>query len=160
MKAVVCCNAELKVVDRPEPVPAKGQSVVKVSRCGICGTDLHVRHHCDPFRKLTGRVGYDNFPRSDEALVFGHEFCGEVLDHGRTVRGDAGKTRQSAAPLVARLAAGRENRRGSQAAGGVRMRRSAGRFAKYPGWRPVLHPSGRRRHLHPARHGRTGHGRH
>jgi len=29
-----------------------------------------------------GRVGYNNFPKSDEELVFGHEFCGEVLDHG------------------------------------------------------------------------------
>ena len=82
MKAVVCSNAELRVVDRPEPVPAKGQSVLKVLRCGICGSDLHVRYHCDHFRKLMGRVGYNNFPKSDEELVFGHEFCGEVLDHG------------------------------------------------------------------------------
>src|SRR5262249_45369093 len=82
MKAVVCSNAELKVVDRQEPLPAKGQSLLKVLRCGICGSDLHVRYHCDHFCKLMGRVGYNNFPKSDEELVFGHEFCGEVLDHG------------------------------------------------------------------------------
>jgi threonine dehydrogenase-like Zn-dependent dehydrogenase len=83
MKAVVCSNAELKVVDRPEPTPGKGQSVLRVSRCGICGSDLHVRHHCDHFGKLMRRVGYMNFPRADEEVVFGHEFCGEVLDYGR-----------------------------------------------------------------------------
>ncbi len=82
MKAVVCTNAELKVVDRPEPIPSKGQSVLKVLRCGICGSDLHVRFHCDHFGKLLTRVGYNNFPRADEELVFGHEFCGEVIDYG------------------------------------------------------------------------------
>ncbi len=82
MKAVVCSNAELKVVDRPGPVPGNGQSVLKVSRCGICGSDLHVRYHCDHFGKLMRRVGYDNFPKAEEDLVFGHEFCGEVLGYG------------------------------------------------------------------------------
>ncbi len=82
MKAVVCSNAELKVVNRPDPVPGKGQAVLKVSRCGICGSDLHVRYHCDHFGEQLRRVGYMNFPRADEELVFGHEFCGEVLDYG------------------------------------------------------------------------------
>jgi len=29
MKAVVCSNTELRVLDRPEPVLAKGQSVLR-----------------------------------------------------------------------------------------------------------------------------------
>ncbi|HXZ14516.1 MAG TPA: alcohol dehydrogenase catalytic domain-containing protein [Roseiarcus sp.] len=82
MKAVVCSNADLKVVDRPDPIPGKGQSVLRVSRCGICGSDLHMRDHCDHFGALMRRVGYTNFPRADEEVVFGHEFCGEVLDYG------------------------------------------------------------------------------
>ena len=42
MKAVVCQNAELSVVDLPEPVPGKAQVLLDVQRCGICGSDLHL----------------------------------------------------------------------------------------------------------------------
>jgi len=47
MKAVACENAELEAVDLPAPEPAKGQVVIDVVRCGICGSDLHARHHAD-----------------------------------------------------------------------------------------------------------------
>lgn len=82
MKAVVCQNAELSVRDVPDQTPEKGQAILKVLRCGICGSDLHVRHHCDLFGSVVKRAGYPNAPKASDALVFGHEFCGEVLDHG------------------------------------------------------------------------------
>jgi len=83
MKAVVCQNTELSVVDLPEPKPGKGQVLVEVLRCGICGSDLHIRHHCDHMKALMGKVGYaKNFPAQSDAVVFGHEFCCEVLEHG------------------------------------------------------------------------------
>lgn len=82
MKAVVCQSAELTVREVPEPVPEKGQVLLKVLRCGICGSDLHVRHHCDLFGSVVQRAGYPNAPQASDALVFGHEFCGEVLEHG------------------------------------------------------------------------------
>jgi threonine dehydrogenase-like Zn-dependent dehydrogenase len=82
MKAVICKEAKLKVVDRPAPVPGKGHALLKVLRCGICGSDLHARHHCDHWNGLMVRTGYNGFMRSDQEVVFGHEFCGEVLDHG------------------------------------------------------------------------------
>ncbi len=83
MRAVVCQNAELKVVDLPEPKPGPGQVVVEVLRCGICGSDLHLRHHCDHMKSLMGRLGIaDRFPSSADPVVFGHEFCCEVLDYG------------------------------------------------------------------------------
>lgn len=82
MKAVVCQSAELSVRELPEQVPQKGQAVLKVLRCGICGSDLHVRHHCNHMGEVMRRTGYKNFPDASEPLVFGHEFCGEVLDHG------------------------------------------------------------------------------
>ena len=47
MKAVTCENAKLEVVDLPTPEPAKGQVLLNVLRCGICGSDLHARHHAD-----------------------------------------------------------------------------------------------------------------
>ena len=47
MKALVCQREALKVEDIPEPIPGKGQAILEVLRCGICGSDLHSRHHCD-----------------------------------------------------------------------------------------------------------------
>lgn len=101
MKAVVCQNAELSVRDLPEQTPGKGQLLLKVLRCGICGSDLHLRHHCDHMRQLMGRVGHHNFPRADEPLVFGHEFCGEVLEQGvGSAKGFKTGTRVCAIPVI------------------------------------------------------------
>lgn len=82
MKAVVCRQARLSVEERPDPVPGAGQLLLKVLRCGICGSDLHARTGCDHSHALLARTGYPNFMRSDQAVVFGHEFCGEVIGHG------------------------------------------------------------------------------
>ncbi len=83
MKAVVCQNAELSVVDIPEPVPGKAQVLLDVVRCGICGSDLHMRHHCDEFKAVVSKVGLGPvMPSSSDPVVFGHEFCAEVLEYG------------------------------------------------------------------------------
>lgn len=82
MKAVVCQNRQLTVVDRPEPVPGKGQVLVKVLRCGICGSDLHVRKHCEQWGEVMARSGYRALLRSEQQVVFGHEFSAEVIDYG------------------------------------------------------------------------------
>lgn len=82
MRAVVCTNARLELAERPEPAPGRGQVRIGVLRCGICGSDLHARHGIDAWADMTARVGYDRFGRSDQEIVFGHEFCGEVLEHG------------------------------------------------------------------------------
>jgi threonine dehydrogenase-like Zn-dependent dehydrogenase len=82
MRAVACQAAELDVVEREEPTPGRGQVRIQVLRCGICGSDLHARHGCDEWATLAERLGYDRFARSDQPIVFGHEFCGEVAEHG------------------------------------------------------------------------------
>lgn len=83
MKAVVCQDAQLRVEELPEPVPGAGQALLAVERCGICGSDLHMRQHCDEFRAVVGRVGFDKvLPRASDPVVFGHELCCEVLDYG------------------------------------------------------------------------------
>jgi threonine dehydrogenase-like Zn-dependent dehydrogenase len=82
MKAVVCQNAELDVVERPEPTPGRGQVRLTVSRCGICGSDLHARHGLDAWADLAEQAGYARFGRSTEPIVFGHEFSGEVAEYG------------------------------------------------------------------------------
>src|SRR4051794_7290430 len=97
MKAVACENAKLEVVDLPAPEPGKGQVVVDVLRCGICGSDLHARHHADLAADVLAEAGYDGFMRSNQRVVFGHEFCGEVVGHGPGCR----KKVAAGAPVVA-----------------------------------------------------------
>jgi threonine dehydrogenase-like Zn-dependent dehydrogenase len=87
MRAVVCQNTELQVADRPEPVPGPGQVRLRVLRCGICGSDLHARHGSDSWAEMASHMGYQRFARSDQPIVFGHEFCGEVAEHGPRCRG-------------------------------------------------------------------------
>jgi threonine dehydrogenase-like Zn-dependent dehydrogenase len=82
VKAVVCKNRQLSVVERPDPVPGDGQVLLKVLRCGICGSDLHVRQHCDHWGGLMARSGYRALMSSDQEVIFGHEFSGEVIDDG------------------------------------------------------------------------------
>ena len=97
MKAVTCTNAKLEVVDQPTPTPAKGQLLIDVLRCGICGSDLHARNHCDEVADVMAESGYPDFMRSSQSVVFGHEFCGEVVDHGPGTR----KTPRAGTPVVA-----------------------------------------------------------
>jgi threonine dehydrogenase-like Zn-dependent dehydrogenase len=59
------------IEDRPDPEPGAGEAVIKVGRCGICGTDLN----------MTSGQGYD-FPCDS---VLGHEFAGEVVAIGKAV---------------------------------------------------------------------------
>ncbi|MCT7658300.1 zinc-binding dehydrogenase [Mycobacterium deserti] len=86
MRAVTCTNAQLEVVDQPTPTPDRGQLLVEVLRCGICGSDLHARHHMDELADVMAEAGYDAMMRSDQQIVFGHEFCGTVVDHGPRTR--------------------------------------------------------------------------
>jgi threonine dehydrogenase-like Zn-dependent dehydrogenase len=86
MRAVVCENEQLTIDERPEPDPARGQVRIEVLRCGICGSDLHAVHGADQWAKLADQVGYHRFARTDQPVVFGHEFCGAVAEYGPGTR--------------------------------------------------------------------------
>ncbi len=86
MRAVVCQHADLTVQDLPDPVPGPGQVKIAVTRCGICGSDLHARHGIDAWAELAASLEYDRFGRSDQPIVMGHEFTGEVAEHGPKTR--------------------------------------------------------------------------
>src|SRR3990167_7282656 len=82
MKAVVMREKKLEVASIADPVPAQGELLVKTLACGICGSDLHMYHHCElvleNFKRGNLPIDFD----AKQDVVFGHEFCGEVLDHG------------------------------------------------------------------------------
>ena len=68
-----------------DPTPAPGEVVVKVGRCGICGSDLHMTE--DP---AFGIQAGD---------VLGHEFAGEIVALGKDVTGLATGDLVSVIPL-------------------------------------------------------------
>ena len=82
MRSVVCHQGDLDVADLPEPTPGRGQLLIEVSRCGICGSDLHARHHADAQADILAEVGYHGFMRVGQRVVLGHEFTGTIADVG------------------------------------------------------------------------------
>jgi len=103
VNAVSCTQGRLAVVKRPAPTPGKGQLVIDVLRCGICGSDLHARHHCDALADVAAEIGYDAAMRSDQEVILGHEFCGTVAEHGPGCRKSAATgTHVVAFPLLRR----------------------------------------------------------
>lgn len=67
MRTVICNEpGELAMIERDKPQVSEGHSLIKVSRVGICGTDLHI---------FGGKHPYLEYPR-----VIGHEFSGEVAE--------------------------------------------------------------------------------
>ncbi len=102
MKAVVCHRTELAVADLPEPEPARGQLLLDVRRCGICGSDLHARRHADELKSAAAATGYDDAMGPDDRVVLGHEFVGEVVETRGPRRGVRTGDRVVALPLVRR----------------------------------------------------------
>jgi len=87
MRAVACQKSSLDVVDLPSPVAGEGHVVLDVVRCGICGSDLHARHHADDLAAVAAEIGYPDLMRSEDQVVMGHEFSGRVASYGRRTRG-------------------------------------------------------------------------
>jgi (R,R)-butanediol dehydrogenase/meso-butanediol dehydrogenase/diacetyl reductase len=88
MRAVVMqgLNQPLKVETVPDPTPEAGEVVVRVGRCGICGSDLHMTEDA-----AYGKAAGD---------ILGHEFAGEVVALGRGAEGIALGDLVSVIPLA------------------------------------------------------------
>ncbi|WP_442114102.1 zinc-binding dehydrogenase [Pseudomonas sp. NUPR-001] len=82
MKAVVMRDKQLLVESISAPEPGHGEVLVKTLACGICGSDLHMFHHCQQvlanFKRGNIPISFDD----GQDVVFGHEYCAEILDHG------------------------------------------------------------------------------
>ena len=101
MKAAIFRGGDIVVDSLPDPVPARGQVLVRTLACGICGSDLHAAKHAHRMvavsRRIPGRVPMD----LSRDVVFGHEFCCEVLDYGPdTERRFKAGTRVCSMPLM------------------------------------------------------------
>ena len=69
MKAAVFHKAgtPLAVETVDDPKPERGEVIIKVKHCGICGTDLHAT---------------EEHGNTSDGTVLGHEFAGEIVDFG------------------------------------------------------------------------------
>ena len=82
MRAVTVHEGKLEVAELPLPEPGRGQVRLRVTRAGICGSDLHARHHADATADVAAEVGYPDFMRRAHTVVLGHEFTGAVDAYG------------------------------------------------------------------------------
>lgn len=75
MKAAIFkrVGAPLAIETHPDPTPGTGEVVLKVARCGVCGSDLHMTDGHSPQFTL---------PANSR---LGHEFAGEVVAIGAGV---------------------------------------------------------------------------
>jgi threonine dehydrogenase-like Zn-dependent dehydrogenase len=101
VKAAIFRGGDIVVDTLPEPVPQRGQVLAKTLACGICGSDLHAAKHAhrmvEVTKRIAGRVPMD----LSRDVVFGHEFCCEMLDYGpHTERRFKTGTRVCSMPLM------------------------------------------------------------
>jgi L-iditol 2-dehydrogenase len=71
--AVLFGPNDLRIVEKPVPVPGPGEVLVKVAMCGTCGTDLKLQTHPFPHQPPFGQ------------FTPGHEWTGTVVALGDTV---------------------------------------------------------------------------
>lgn len=82
MRAAYMIDRRIVVGELPDPVPARGQVLVRTHSCGLCASDLHVLHHGE--RLVEWSRAHDGPFNMDLArpVVLGHEFVGEIVDYG------------------------------------------------------------------------------
>jgi (R,R)-butanediol dehydrogenase/meso-butanediol dehydrogenase/diacetyl reductase len=76
----------LTIGDVPDPEPGEGDLILKVSHCGICGSDLH-----------STEAGLMTLPGGS---VMGHEFSGEIVAVGRNTDGWKVGQKVAAMPVI------------------------------------------------------------
>lgn len=82
MRAVLMQQGNLWVDTVEDPVPAKGEVLVRTRACGICGSDLHAAQHNQTFVETSRQTGGAFKLTTFEPVVLGHEFCAEIVDFG------------------------------------------------------------------------------
>jgi 2-desacetyl-2-hydroxyethyl bacteriochlorophyllide A dehydrogenase len=91
MKAAYILDGTVHVGEVDDPVPARGQTIVRTHRCGLCASDAHFLHAGQNIIELSRKHG-GPYAALDQSRPFvpGHEYVGEVIDYGpgskRTVK--------------------------------------------------------------------------
>tara|TARA_S200000501_G_scaffold61839_1_gene52450 strand:- start:277 stop:1284 length:1008 start_codon:yes stop_codon:yes gene_type:complete len=93
----------LRKVEVDEPIPKKGEVLVKSIACGICGSDLHAAKHTEDFVKTSRESGGAFKLTTFSPVILGHEFCAEIVDYGpNTEKSLSPGTLVCAAPVLLR----------------------------------------------------------
>jgi threonine dehydrogenase-like Zn-dependent dehydrogenase len=83
MRAAYLEHQQIRVGDVPDPVPDKGQALVRTLRCGLCASDAHFlasgSHIVSRSKEFGGPYAAVDLSRR---IVMGHEYVGEILDYG------------------------------------------------------------------------------
>lgn len=83
MKAAYIQNGQVHTGTMPDPVPGKGQALVRTHSCGMCASEQHFLHAGQSLIDLSRRMGGSYAALElGKPFVPGHEFVGEVLDYG------------------------------------------------------------------------------
>jgi threonine dehydrogenase-like Zn-dependent dehydrogenase len=77
MLAAVLRDGMLQVRETADPVPGPNELLLRTVSTAICASDIHYMDHPDP-SGTSGMFVWD----SDRDVVMGHEFVGEVVEHG------------------------------------------------------------------------------
>ena len=103
MEAVTMERGMLRKVEVDEPIPKKGEVLVKSIACGICGSDLHAAKHTEDFVKTSRESGGAFKLTTFSPVILGHEFCAEIVDYGpNTEKSLSPGTLVCAAPVLLR----------------------------------------------------------
>ena len=83
MKAAYLQNHHIHVGEVPDPVPVKGQALVRTHSCGLCASDAHFLHLGAKVVEMSKKFGgpYSNLDLG-RVIVPGHEYVGEIIDYG------------------------------------------------------------------------------
>ena len=81
--AVVGPGSRYEVVAVPDPSPGPGELLIRVTACGLCGSDLKAR------------------AAMPTGTIMGHEFCGEVVGVGTGTTGWRAGDRAAVLPVLA-----------------------------------------------------------
>ena len=68
---------DLRIEERPRPVPGPEEVLIRVMACGVCGTDVHIFEGDKGAAEVT------------PPTILGHEFSGVIEETGRNVTGFA-----------------------------------------------------------------------
>ncbi|YCU75800.1 zinc-binding dehydrogenase [Mycobacteroides abscessus] len=105
MRASVLRNGSMVYRDDvPSPTPGEGQVLVKVSACGICGSDLHFAKHgaraIELSKQMVGMPSLTDGVDLSTDVFMGHEFAAEVIEAGPRTQAPASGTAVTSIPIL------------------------------------------------------------